>query len=121
MAVTLYILRQDGDPVLKFGPCRCTSDDEEKSLVTHVCNEIKKHGECSVKLNASFYFDKKGVRHNYIPGRQEMCYRGKEDNRKLRNYISRLRRYFWCNLFNIYVETPTGTRLIDFEFEYIDM
>jgi hypothetical protein len=121
MAVTLYILRQDGDPVLKFGPCRCTSDDEEKSLVTHVCNEIKKNPECSVKLNASYYFDKKGKRHNYIPGRQEFFYRGKEDNKKLYAYINRLRRYFWCNLFNIYVESPCGNRIIDFEFEYIDI
>ena len=116
MAVTLWILRQDGEPIFKFGPSRYTSSDEDKSLVDYVCAEIRKHPGCKVSLNHTWYEGKPS-----ISGKLSMVYRGKEDNRKLHYLIKKQCRWFWTHIYNIYVDAPNGKRIIDFELEDIDL
>ena len=57
-----------------------------------------------------------------IPGlRTGLAYNGPQDNRKLRYMMKRQCRWFWTHVYNIFVDSPDGRRIIDFELEYIDL
>ena len=116
MAVTLWILRHNGEPIFKFGPSRYTVDSEDKALIDYVCNEIHKHPGCKVSLNHTWYEGKPS-----ISGKVAMDYNGPQDNRKLRYMMKRQCRWFWTHVYNIFVDSPKGRRIIDFELEYIDL
>ena len=116
MAVTLWILRHNGEPILKFGPSRYTTDSEEKLLVDYVCKEIYKHPGCKVSLNHTWFKDRPS-----ISGKVAMEYNGQQDNRKLRYMMNRQCRWFWTHVNNISVVSHNGRRIIDFKLEYIDL
>jgi len=50
-----------------------------------------------------------------------MDYNGTQDNRKLRYMMKRQCRWFWSHVYNIFVDSPDGRRIIDFKLEYIDL
>lgn len=115
MAVTVFILREYGDPVLKFGPCRYLNDSEEQSVVDHLCNRIRELAPCKVTLRACTYEGK-----SVIPGDNEMTYNPKKDSpEKVTEFVKKLVPHFWSGLLNLYVK-PNKGRKVDFEFEDID-
>lgn len=116
MAVTLYILREDGEKVMYDGPCRCPSNDVIDHMCEHITKRCQELAPCKITLRTYIYEGE-----STVPGQNELTYDPSIDKPDtLKMFMEHLKPHYWDHIMNIYVTDSKGVQT-DFEFEEFDM